>query len=77
MASFDPVAVIDQQAPGVEVTRDRVDAIYAAWVANGRKPLSDQQVVNAVGPLPPPVTSLSRIGGYDLGLCDQKGGPVP
>lgn len=40
---------------GQEMTRDRYDALAAAYAANNYQPLSEAQIVAAVGPaLPPP-----------------------
>lgn len=48
----------DALPPTMVMTVEREAALISAWEANGRLPLSADQVTAAVGVAPPPVTSL-------------------
>lgn len=58
---WDPLSAIDSAAPGLVVTRERLDAVQAAYVAGGLQPLTAAAIVAIVGPLPPYPSGLVRL----------------
>ena len=57
-AAQDPIAIIDTLAPGVVLQRSVLDAVWTAWQVNGGKPLTQAQVIAAIGPLPAVLISI-------------------
>lgn len=57
---YDPIAHLPA---GQKLTHDREAALMDAFIANGRRPLTEQQVAAAVGPALPPITSIKTLKG--------------
>lgn len=60
---FDPIAIIDTMAPGLVLQRSLIDAVETALAANGFRPLTQAQVIAAIGPLPTFPTTIRRFRG--------------
>ena len=60
-APYDLVAAFDSLAPGLVLQRADLDAVAAAYAANGFQPLTSAQMIAAVGPLPAPLTTIQQM----------------
>ena len=60
--NYDLLGAIDTLAPGIVCQRATLDGVAAAYAANGYRPLTQAQVIAVTGPLPAPLTSLSKKG---------------